>query len=152
MRTNARTQNIVFALDSGISFDEAAPAIRAHSCEGYDVHVLSHSDLSDEDVMRYERLTGNKPRYSVFDERTEDEITHITLAKQADKFIIFPSNSNTSDMLQAFVQGLAHTMPTAVYLANRAPIYIYEREICDTHALDVLKERDGAQIVPYSAS
>ncbi len=69
----------------------------------------------------FETLTGKKCLVDTFDRNFEFQVEHISLAKQADIFMIAPATAN---VIAKVAHGLADDMLTTTFLACRSPKYI----------------------------
>ena len=69
----------------------------------------------------FETLTGKKCLVDTFDRNFEFQVEHVSLAKQADIFMIAPATAN---MIAKVAHGLADDMLTTTFLACRSPKYI----------------------------
>jgi phosphopantothenoylcysteine decarboxylase / phosphopantothenate---cysteine ligase len=71
--------------------------------------------------LTFETLTRRPVRRDVFEQWTESEAGHVTLAEQADVFVIAPATANT---IAKIAHGLADDMLTVSALACPGPILI----------------------------
>ena len=69
----------------------------------------------------FESLTGKKCLVDTFDRNFEFQVEHVSLAKQADIFMIAPATAN---VIAKVAHGLADDMLTTTFLACRSPKYI----------------------------
>ena len=69
----------------------------------------------------FETLTGKKCLVDTFDRNFEFQVEHVSLAKQADIFMIAPATAN---VIAKVAHGLADDMLTTTFLACRSPKYI----------------------------
>ena len=69
----------------------------------------------------FETLTGKKCLIDTFDRNFEFQVEHVSLAKQADIFMIAPATAN---VIAKVAHGLADDMLTTTFLACRSPKYI----------------------------
>ena len=69
----------------------------------------------------FETLTGKKCLVDTFDRNVEFQVEHVSLAKQADIFMIAPATAN---VIAKVAHGLADDMLTTTFLACRSPKYI----------------------------
>lgn len=68
--------------------------------------------------ITFETLTGHKCISDTFDRGFEFQVEHVSLAKQADAFIIAPATAN---VIAKIAHGLADDMLTTTFLACKAP-------------------------------
>lgn len=69
----------------------------------------------------FETLTGKKCLVDTFDRNFEFQVEHVSLAKQADIFMIAPATAN---VIAKVAHGLADDMLTTTFLACKSPKYI----------------------------
>ena len=69
----------------------------------------------------FETLTGKKCLVDTFDRNFEFQVEHVSLAKQADIFMIAPATAN---VIAKVAHGLADDMLTTTFLACMSPKYI----------------------------
>ena len=69
----------------------------------------------------FETLTGQKCLVDTFDRNFEFQVEHVSLAKQADIFMIAPATAN---VIAKVSHGLADDMLTTTFLACKAPKYL----------------------------
>ena len=69
----------------------------------------------------FETLTGKKCLVDTFDRNFEFQVEHVSLAKQADIFMIAPATAN---VIAKVSHGLADDMLTTTFLACKAPKYL----------------------------
>ncbi len=69
----------------------------------------------------FETLTGQKCLVDTFDRNFEFQVEHVSLAKQADIFMIAPATAN---VIAKVAHGLADDMLTTTFLACKSPKYI----------------------------
>ena len=105
--------------------------------------------------VTFESLTGTKCLVDTFDRNFEFQVEHISLAKQADIFMIAPATAN---VIAKVAHGLADDMLTTTFLACKKPKYIvpamntqmYENpitqdnlEICRKYGMHVIEPASG---------
>ena len=103
----------------------------------------------------FESLTGTKCLVDTFDRNFEFQVEHVSLAKQADVFMIAPATAN---VIAKVAHGLADDMLTTTFLACRKPKYIvpamntqmYENpitqdnlELCRKYGMHVIEPASG---------
>ena len=87
-----------------------------------DVHVLMTRNATNFiNPITFETLTGNKCLVDTFDRNFEFSVEHVSLAKQADIFMIAPATAN---VIAKVSHGLADDMLTTTFLACKAPKYL----------------------------
>lgn len=82
--------------------------------------VMTESATKFVTPLTFEALTHEKAPYAFFDEG-EDPIPHISLAQQADLFLIAPCTANT---LAKLAYGMADNLLTSTALACPAPVVV----------------------------
>lgn len=103
----------------------------------------------------FESLTGTKCLVDTFDRNFEFQVEHVSLAKQADVFMIAPATAN---VIAKVAHGLADDMLTTTFLACKKPKYIvpamntqmYENpitqdnlELCRKYGMYVIEPASG---------
>ena len=68
--------------------------------------------------LSFETLSGNRVITDLFDRDFEYDVKHVSLAKEADLFVIAPATANVIGKL---ANGLADDMLTTTYMACKAP-------------------------------
>ena len=102
----------------------------------------------------FETLTGQKCLVDTFDRNFEFQVEHVSLAKQADIFMIAPATAN---VIAKVSHGLADDMLTTTLLACRCPKFLspamntamYENPIVQDN-LKILKKYSYKVITPAS--
>lgn len=96
----------------------ASMLIRQHA----DVHVIMTKNATNFiNPITFETLTGNKCLTDTFDRNFEFQVEHVSLAKQADVFLVAPASAN---VIGKMAHGIADDMLTTTLLACRAPILV----------------------------
>lgn len=71
--------------------------------------------------VTFESLTGNKCLVDTFDRNFEFSVSHVSLAKKADIFMLAPATAN---VIAKVAHGLADDMLTTTFLACKCPKYV----------------------------
>ena len=116
-------KNIILGITGSIAAYKAADLANQLSKEGHNVTVLmTESATKFITPLTLQTLSKNKVHIDVFDEETPKNVTHITLAQNADLFLIAPATAN---IIGKLVYGIADDMLTSTFLAlNNVPIFI----------------------------
>ncbi len=86
------------------------------------VHVIMTKNATNFiNPITFETLTNHKCLVDTFDRNFEFKVEHVSLAKQADLFLIAPASANVIGKL---AHGIADDMLTTTVMATRAPIYV----------------------------
>lgn len=100
--------------------------------------------------ITFETLTGNKCLIDTFDRNFEFSVEHISLAKQADAFLIAPASAN---VIAKAAHGIADDMLTTTFLACECPKIIAPamntRMFCNPIVQDNMRilERYGMEVI-----
>ncbi len=93
-----------------------ASALKKLSC---DVHVIMTQNATNFiNPITFETLTGNKCLVDTFDRNFEFNVEHVSLAKQADLFMIAPCSAN---VIGKVANGIADDMLTTTVMAAKCP-------------------------------
>lgn len=96
----------------------ASMLVKAHAS----VHVIMTKNATNFiHPIVFETLTNHKCIVDTFDRNFEFQVAHVSLAKQADLFMIAPASANVIGKLAG---GIADDMLTTTALACQAPTYI----------------------------
>lgn len=83
--------------------------------KGFDVHViLTENGAEFITAVTFETITGNKCLTDTFDRNFQFDVTHISLAKEADLFLVAPASAN---IIGKLVHGIADDMLSTTALA-----------------------------------
>lgn len=83
------------------------------------VHVImTEHAMNIINPIAFETLTGHKCLIDTFDRNFEFKVEHISIAKQADAFLIAPATANT---IAKVANGIADDMLTTTFLAANCP-------------------------------
>lgn len=107
---------IVLGVSGGIAAYKAAQCTSNLKKKGYDVHVIMTKNATEFITpLTFETLSGNRVSVDTFDRNFEYQVQHVSLAKQADVFVIVPATAN---VIAKIVHGLADDMLTTTFLAS----------------------------------
>lgn len=112
-------KTILLGVTGGIAAYKSASLASLLVKSGANVHVLMTEHAQNFiNPITFETLTGNKCLTDTFDRNFEFQVEHVSLAKQADAFIIAPATAN---VIAKLAHGLADDMLTTTFLACRCP-------------------------------
>ncbi|HIJ86512.1 MAG TPA: bifunctional phosphopantothenoylcysteine decarboxylase/phosphopantothenate--cysteine ligase CoaBC [Desulfuromonadales bacterium] len=117
MLTNKK---IILGVCGGIAAYKAIELLRLLTKAGADVHVIM-TRAAQEFVtpLTFQTLSSNPVHTELFNLIAEREIGHISLADQADLFMIVPATANVIGKIAA---GIADDMLTTTVMATKAPV------------------------------
>lgn len=111
---------IVMGVCGGIAAYKAIELLRLLTKAGADVHVIM-TRSAQEFVMplTFQTLSSNPVHTELFNLISEREIGHISLADQADLYIVVPATAN---VIGKIASGIADDMLTTTVMATKAPV------------------------------
>lgn len=109
-------KTIVLGVTGGIAAFKAAQLTSNLKKKGCNVHVIMTRNAAEfVTPLTFETLSGNRVSIDTFDRSFEYDVQHISLAKQADVFVIAPATAN---VIAKIACGLADDMLTTTFLAS----------------------------------
>ena len=113
-------KKIILGVCGGIAAYKAIELLRLLTKAGADVHVIM-TRAAQEFVapLTFQTLSSNPVHTELFNLIAEQEIGHISLADQADLFIVAPATANVIGKIAA---GIADDMLTTTVMATKAPV------------------------------
>jgi len=113
-------KKIILGVCGGIAVYKAVELLRLLTKAGADVHVIM-TRAAQEFVtpLTFQTLSSNPVHTELFNLIAEREIGHISLANQANLFIIAPATANVIGKIAA---GIADDMLTTTVMATKAPV------------------------------
>lgn len=113
-------KKIILGVCGGIAAYKAIELLRLLTKAGAEVHVIM-TGAAQEFVapLTFQTLSSNPVHTELFNLIAEREICHISLADQADLFIIAPATANVIGKIAA---GIADDMLTTTVMATKAPV------------------------------
>ena len=112
-------KTIVLGITGCIAAYKACEIVSRLKKEGANVKVImTQHAMEFVQPLSFETLSGNRVITDLFDRDFEFDVKHISLAKEADLFVIAPATANVIGKL---ANGLADDMLTTTYLACKAP-------------------------------
>ena len=114
-----KDKKILLGVCGGIAAYKIAYLASALAKTGADVHVLmTESACKFISPITFETLTGNKCSVDTFDRNFQHNVEHISLAKNADVFMVAPATAN---VMAKLAHGIADDMLTTTFLASTCP-------------------------------
>lgn len=112
-------KTILLGVTGGIAAYKSASLASLLVKSGAQVHVLMTENAKNFiNPITFETLTGHKCISDTFDRGFEFQVEHVSLAKQADAFIIAPATAN---VIAKIAHGIADDMLTTTFLACKSP-------------------------------
>ncbi len=114
-----KNKTIILGVTGSIAAYKAASLVSLLVKNHANVHVImTEHAVNIINPITFETLTGNKCLIDTFDRNFKYDVTHISLAKQADLFMVAPATANT---IAKLAHGLADDMLTTTFLASTCP-------------------------------
>lgn len=89
---------------------------------GCEVHVIMTQNATNFiHPITFESLTGQKCLVDTFDRNFQFQVAHVSLAKQADLFLVAPASA---DVISKMANGIADDMLTTTLLAAKCPVVV----------------------------
>ncbi len=149
-------KTVVIGVTGGIAAYKIASLVSMLKKQHANVRVIMTENATNFITpVTFESLTGTKCLVDTFDRNFEFQVEHISLAKQADIFMIAPATAN---VIAKVAHGLADDMLTTTFLACKKPKYIvpamntqmYKNpitqdnlEICRKYGMHVIEPASG---------
>lgn len=149
-------KTVVIGVTGGIAAYKIASLVSMLKKQHANVRVIMTENATNFITpVTFESLTGTKCLVDTFDRNFEFQVEHVSLAKQADIFMIAPATAN---VIAKVAHGLADDMLTTTFLACKKPKYIvpamntqmYENpitqdnlEICRKYGMHVIEPVSG---------
>lgn len=112
--------NIVVGITGGIAAYKACGIVSFLKSEGANVDVIMTTNACQFITpLTLETLSGNKVVTDMFDETDYIDVKHISLAKNADLFLIVPATAN---IIGKVANGIADDMLSTTIIATQAPV------------------------------
>jgi len=117
-----RGKRILLVIGGGIAAYKALDLIRRLRERGPSVRVVMTEAAQQFVTSLAASALASEPAYTdLFDARSEFDVGHIRLAREADLVVVAPATAN---LMARMANGLADDLATAVLLATRAPILL----------------------------
>ena len=108
-------KTVILGVTGGIAAYKAAQLTSDLKKKDLDVHVIMTRNATEfVSPLTFETLSGHRVSVDTFDRNFEYNVQHVSLAKQADVFVIA---SATANVIAKLAQGLADDMLTTTFLA-----------------------------------
>ena len=112
-------KSIVLGITGCIAAYKSCEIVSRLKKEGANVKVImTQHAMEFVQPLSFETLSGNRVITDLFDRDFEFDVKHVSLAKEADLFVIAPATAN---VIGKIANGLADDMLTTTYLACKAP-------------------------------
>ncbi len=110
---------VLLGVSSSIAVYKAVQLTSDLLKKGYDVEVtMTENATKFVAPLTFSTLTKHNTIYQTFDEHTEYDIHHISLAKKVDVFIVAPATAN---VISKLANGIADDFLTTTFLAFKGP-------------------------------
>jgi len=117
-----QNKTIILGVSGGIAVYKAVELLRLLTKAGATVHVIMTKNAQEfVTPLTFQTLSGNPVHTELFNLYQEQEIGHISLADQADLFILAPATAN---LIGKIAQGLADDLLTTSVMATKAPVLV----------------------------
>ena len=108
-------KTVILGVTGGIAAYKAAQLTSDLKKRDLDVHVIMTRNATEfVSPLTFETLSGHRVSVDTFDRNFEYHVQHVSLAKQADVFVIAPATAN---VIAKLAHGLADDMLTTTFLA-----------------------------------
>lgn len=116
------TKRIILGVTGGIAAYKAAELTRHLTRAGAEVRVvMTRGGMSFVTPLTFQALSGHPVRHELLDETAEAGMSHIELARWADRILIAPASAN---FIARLAHGLADDLLSTVCLASSAPVMV----------------------------
>ncbi len=146
-------KNVVLGVTGSISAYKACELCSLLVKSGANVDVIMTKNATEFVVpLTFETLTNNKVNIDMFDRVFTRNVTHVSLAKKADIFVVCPATAN---VIAKFATGIADDMLSSTYIACKAPklicpamnVNMYEN-VANVENMKILSERGVMFVEP----
>ncbi|MCM8780480.1 MAG: phosphopantothenoylcysteine decarboxylase [Candidatus Omnitrophica bacterium] len=118
----SKNKNIVLGVTASIAIYKACDILRRLNQEGFSVTVVMTEEAQAFiRPMVFQNLSGNKVYCSLFDESSEWQAEHISLAEKADMVLIAPATAN---IIAKLACGICDDLLTCLVCATKAQVVI----------------------------
>lgn len=116
-------KKILFGISGSIAVYKTAEWVRELTKAGAEVTVvMSEAAARFVSPLTFAALSGRRVYTGMFEPDAGEAVTHISLARECDLFVIAPATAQT---IARLANGFADTLLTALALASRAPKLIF---------------------------
>jgi phosphopantothenoylcysteine decarboxylase/phosphopantothenate--cysteine ligase len=115
-------KHILVGVSGGIAAYKSAELVRLLRKQGADVRVvMTKSATQFVSPLTFQALSGHSVQFELLNAEAENAMSHISLARWADVFVIAPASANT---IAKCSHGLADDLLSTLYLAVDCSVYI----------------------------
>jgi phosphopantothenoylcysteine decarboxylase/phosphopantothenate--cysteine ligase len=115
-------RRILLGVSAGIAAYKSCELVRRLREQGAEVRVvMTEAATHFVGATTFQALSGQPVRVSLWDESAEAAMSHIELARWAERVLIAPASA---DLLARLAQGRADDLLATVCLATAAPVYV----------------------------
>jgi len=115
-------KHILVGVSSGIAAYKSAELVRLLRKQGADVRVvMTESATQFVSPLTFQALSGHSVQFELLNAESENAMSHISLARWADVFVIAPASANT---IAKCSHGLADDLLSTLYLVVDCSVYI----------------------------
>lgn len=115
-------KTVILGVSGGIAVYKAVELLRLLTKSGAKVHVIMTKNAQEfVTPLTFQTLSGNPVHTDLFSLYQEQEIGHISLADQADLFVLAPATAN---LIGKITHGLADDLLTTSVMATKAPVLV----------------------------
>lgn len=148
-------QTVVVGVTGGIAAYKSCEVVSKLKQLGYTVKVILTKNATEfVSKLTFETLSGNEVVTDMFAEKKHFDVEHISLAKEADLFLVCPATAN---IIAKFAQGIADDMLSTTFLASKAIKVVCPAmntgmytDVANLKNLDLIKERGVHILEPDS--
>lgn len=131
-------KKIVLGITGGIAAYKSAELTREFVKRGADVKVIMTGNATEFIApLTLQTLSGNSVYMDMFLPADKSEISHISLADEADILIIAPATAN---IIGKIASGLADDLLSTTVMATKAPVLICPAMNTNMYANDIVRE------------
>ena len=119
----SKSKRVLLGVTASIAAYKSADIVRRLQDKGYRVSVVMTKEAEKFiSALTLGSLSGEKVHREMFDENDDDwQMSHITLAQEADVLLIAPATAN---VIGKIASGLADDLLTCIAMATKAPVVI----------------------------
>ena len=117
-----KMEKVVVGICSSISIYKSCEIVRDFQKKGYSVQAIMTKNATFLiQPLLLSAITENPVHVDTFDRKTSENISHISLAKEAVLFVVAPATAN---MIGKMASGIADDFLSTFYMAVRCPVLI----------------------------
>lgn len=115
-------EKVVVGICSSISVYKSCEIIRGFQKKGYAVQAIMTKNATFLiQPLLISAITENPVHVDTFDRKATEEISHISLAKEAILFVVAPATAN---MISKMASGIADDFLSTFYMASKCPVLV----------------------------